>query len=755
MSKRTANDAVLPLASPRPQKRITPDDGNSSQGVTGQIADFYSFLWKAAADAIRTLPAANADADSTDPTESSKPRPVQQENESPANGDVAEARSSPPKSSRPPIPSAPPLPPPTIITTSPVAPQPSSLTLASSTTSFHTALAPPSAISSSSLQTPFITPFSPSPTRSEARTPLPLRRDPYAPSPSPRALYGRGNGGPAFKTPQATAKSGRGAEQLSSSLPPSFSKSRTATTPLSQRRPLFSSRSSRIGAPSSLSGSTSKPYSTGYLLSPNRGLGVKQFARSGHIHEQQHWRRVHARLTQNSIVDYDRFLEAKGRGFGGDYQDWISRESYRQILESSELLSESTARRLADLGTRPTPLDAYTSTSSSVSRATSSLGTYSDAASLTSPRLSTGSVTSEGWSPPRSESSVSTARTSRMGDPTNSLFGPRRAPVERPLPKRSVELEKALARARAALNHPRAPPPDAAAFRRLELESRKKDEEIAKRIRAAKRKKVPSELSPRHSDLVRSYMQNRNFSTKVGREMVTAKDIGRLGPASWLNDEIINLWGAMIMERAERYKKAAKAGKAVENGVVNGKGKEKALPDDEESDPGRLGHPEPLTDVHYFNTFFFPKLETDGYDKARLGKWTKMFDIFSKDVILVPINLGNAHWTCAAINMMKKRIEYYDSMGSQRPKVYKILREYLEKEHMAKKSKPFNFDGWQDYWSEETPQQENGYDCGVFICMFMEGISRGEEAEDFVFDQTNMPYLRSRMLYEIGKGKLS
>ncbi|KAG8951300.1 Smt3-specific protease [Tulasnella sp. 424] len=766
MTKRTANEAVLPLASPRPQKRISPDKDASSQGVAGQLANtLYSFIWKAASEALSGLPAASAEEETTFSTGSSTPRPVQQGNESPASEDASNAGSSPSKISRPPIPSAPPLPPAIITTSPPTTHQPSGITISSPATSFHTALAPPSPASSSLLQTPFKVPFSPSPTRSEAKTPLALRRDPYAPSPSPRALYGSVNGVRVLQSPQVTTPQSRGFDQLSSSLPPSTLRSnRSSATPLSQRRPLFSSASSRIGAsqfgsPLRRSGTVAKPYSNSHSLSSNRGLGVKQYARSGHIHEQQHWQRVRARLTQNSIVDYDKFLQAKTDGFGGDYQDWVSRESYRQLLESSDLLSQSTARKAAEFGARSTPLDAYPSTPSSLSRAPSSLGTHSDSTSLTSSqrsrRPSFGSMTSEGWSPPRSESSVSTARPVRMGDASSSLFGPRPAGADRPLPKRSVELEKALARARAALNYPRAPPPDAASFRRLELESRKKDEEIAKRIRAAKRKKLPEQLPARHAALVKSYMHDRGFSAKVGREMVTAKDIGRLGPASWLNDEIINLWGAMIMERAEKHKKAAKAGAADINGGVNGKGKERAAPDDEDSDPGRFGYPEPLSDVHYFNTFFFQKLENEGYEKARLGKWTKSIDIFSKDIILIPVNLGNAHWTCAAINMKKKRIEYYDSMGSQRPKVYQILRDYLEKEHKAKKSKSFNFDGWQNYWSEETPQQENGYDCGVFTCMFMEGLSRGEEAEDFVFEQSNMPYLRLRMLYEIGRGKLS
>ena len=59
-------------------------------------------------------------------------------------------------------------------------------------------------------------------------------------------------------------------------------------------------------------------------------------------------------------------------------------------------------------------------------------------------------------------------------------------------------------------------------------------------------------------------------------------------------------------------------------------------------------------------------------------------DIFSKDVILIPINHSNAHWTAAAINFRKKRIESYDSMGMARSEVFKLLRQYLDDEHRNK-----------------------------------------------------------------------
>lgn len=47
-------------------------------------------------------------------------------------------------------------------------------------------------------------------------------------------------------------------------------------------------------------------------------------------------------------------------------------------------------------------------------------------------------------------------------------------------------------------------------------------------------------------------------------------------------------------------------------------------------------------------------------------------DIFAKDVVLIPINLGNAHWTFSCVNMRLKRIEYYDSLGGRRQVVYDV-----------------------------------------------------------------------------------
>lgn len=40
--------------------------------------------------------------------------------------------------------------------------------------------------------------------------------------------------------------------------------------------------------------------------------------------------------------------------------------------------------------------------------------------------------------------------------------------------------------------------------------------------------------------------------------------------------------------------------------------------------------------------------------------------------MLIPVNHNNAHWTGAAINFRRRRIESYDSMGMRRDNVFKV-----------------------------------------------------------------------------------
>ena len=149
-----------------------------------------------------------------------------------------------------------------------------------------------------------------------------------------------------------------------------------------------------------------------------------------------------------------------------------------------------------------------------------------------------------------------------------------------------------------------------------------------------------------------------------------------------MNDEIINFYGELILSRSESQKGNSTfdlAGGHI-NGLVNGtKGKAKAV------------EKKPCLDFHYFSTFFWPKLIGEGYDKGGLAEWTKVifdpnafvynmlipytckFDLFSKDVILIPVNHSDSCWATAAISFRRKRIVSYGSTGMARSTVHKTL----------------------------------------------------------------------------------
>ncbi|KAJ7900126.1 cysteine proteinase [Mycena olivaceomarginata] len=285
-------------------------------------------------------------------------------------------------------------------------------------------------------------------------------------------------------------------------------------------------------------------------------------------------------------------------------------------------------------------------------------------------------------------------------------------------------LRRAIEKAQATLNGPKPLKPLTPSINQLQFRYRAKDNELERRMRPSP---LPTALPPDADAKVTELLQKSGVISKYAREQVNDQDIVRLKPLKWLNDEVINFYGALILGRSESSK---------ENPTTNGKaGKGK----------------KPL-DVHYFSTFFWTKLEKEGYEKGRLAKWTKKIDIFTKDTILIPVNHGNVHWTAAAINFRQKRIESFDSMLDDRSRVFKLLRQYVDLEHRNKKKAPFDFTGWEDYTSADTPMQENGFDCGVFTCQFLESLSRG--VDSFNFSQKDILYLRRRMVWEIGNATL-
>ena len=141
------------------------------------------------------------------------------------------------------------------------------------------------------------------------------------------------------------------------------------------------------------------------------------------------------------------------------------------------------------------------------------------------------------------------------------------------------------------------------------------------------------------------------------------------------------------------------------------------------------------------------------YDYKNVKRWSKQVhkkDIFSLSKIFFPVNQGNQHWTLLVAFMKEKRIQFYDSMGGSGKEYLNAIYRYLQDEHLDKKKCELPGDWELRTCDGSTPRQLNGYDCGVFTCMFADFLSTGSP---FVFGQDHVTHCRERIALAILNGK--
>ncbi|XP_042353963.1 sentrin-specific protease 5-like isoform X2 [Plectropomus leopardus] len=195
-----------------------------------------------------------------------------------------------------------------------------------------------------------------------------------------------------------------------------------------------------------------------------------------------------------------------------------------------------------------------------------------------------------------------------------------------------------------------------------------------------------------------------SFQVVYKKHTLTLDDLFTLADQNWLNDQVMNMYGELIMESAHHK-------------------------------------------VHFVNSFFHRQLMTKGYDGVK--RWTKQVDLFSKTLILVPIHL-EVHWCLVTADIVKKKICLYDSQGNALQKVARNILKYLMTEAKEKKQTDFER-GWAVSFDEKIPQQSNENDCGVFVLEYSRCLAL---AKPLQFSQKDIPKIRKRIYKELCDCKL-
>ncbi|XP_014818120.1 PREDICTED: sentrin-specific protease 2-like, partial [Calidris pugnax] len=133
---------------------------------------------------------------------------------------------------------------------------------------------------------------------------------------------------------------------------------------------------------------------------------------------------------------------------------------------------------------------------------------------------------------------------------------------------------------------------------------------------------------------------------------VTREDIQTLRNLCWLNDEVINFYLRLVVERNKK-----------------------------------AGYPA----VHAFSTSFYSKLSAWGYKAVK--RCTRDMDLFQQDIILVPVHF-RLHGTLAVIDVRKKVIKHFDSVAQKGDAICRILLKYLQEESRDKRHVELNVSEW-------------------------------------------------------------
>ena len=210
--------------------------------------------------------------------------------------------------------------------------------------------------------------------------------------------------------------------------------------------------------------------------------------------------------------------------------------------------------------------------------------------------------------------------------------------------------------------------------------------------------------------------------SQVGPIPLTRRSFRSLIPGTWLNDEVIN---GHILLFCQREALSARLQQ-----VPNAHG-------------------------HVFSSFFFSLLlqahnpdprERNTYNYSRVRSWgnrTPGHNIFLLRTLVIPVHIDNNHWACVSIDFTRHTISYLDSAhNEERATRYTTATlQYLQDEHLQRVRRPFPDLLWS-ITRPQIPQQDNGHDCGVFVCTFIDYILRDQPWD---FDARHTRYLRYRM----------
>jgi sentrin-specific protease 1 len=152
--------------------------------------------------------------------------------------------------------------------------------------------------------------------------------------------------------------------------------------------------------------------------------------------------------------------------------------------------------------------------------------------------------------------------------------------------------------------------------------------------------------------------------------------------------------------------------------------------------------------VHIMTSHFWAKLNTES--AIDVMKWTTekslMYDILEMEKIIIPVNLvSDLHWVLVIVDIHTGTIWLMDSCNAAHTERNWILKKIEEWLHTLYTYRKKTNRVWK-FKYRESVQQQNGFDCGVYMCVNAAHVVLNCKIE---FTHEHMKYYRRRILADI------
>jgi len=148
-------------------------------------------------------------------------------------------------------------------------------------------------------------------------------------------------------------------------------------------------------------------------------------------------------------------------------------------------------------------------------------------------------------------------------------------------------------------------------------------------------------------------------------------------------------------------------------------------------------------DTYIFSSFFYTKLSVAGYQGV--SNWKRPNCLFKKRLLIFPVHSGS-HWCLIAVDIHKRVVSLYDSLGNGNAFLMNAVEQFLMMEALNKK---VNADSWTKGHGRSL-QQDNFNDCGVFVCINAQLLS-AQATPKLPLD---IPNTRRKIKFELLNSKL-